>query len=358
MRILFINHSFPGLFASLAAALGADPGHDVFFASSSGRRERAIVGVRRIRLGANDARARTAGGELEGMVMAGRQALRPFAQLDRNGQSPDMVISSSSGGYSLFWDRAFPHAFRVSWTEATSAFPDPEQASEPVFTRNLVQCRQALSAHLAVTLTAGQPGILGKSLTHSVELPYAVDTERFVSDKVEPLVLDEQDVTALSEVLLLAVSRELAMGTKLEELLTGFLTSRPNCHVVLACDTMQTRTLARECRARLPKSLSLRLHVPGLLSLSQYRTLMRTALAFAYPPGVQVQATALLEAMSCGAALVLPHECQAFKILASGENVLFGDASSSQNYASALSALLEKRSVLRHIGYPVTGSRS
>ena len=349
MRILFINHSFPGLFASLASALAADPGHEVFFASSYGRQERPIPGVRKIRLGTNETRTRTASGELESMVMAGRLALRSFEQLTKNGLAPDMVVSSSSGGYSLFWDAAFPRAFRVSWTESVPVLPDRDTALEPVFTRHLVQCRQALSAHLVVSLTAGQPGILGNSLKTSVELPYAVDTERFASVQGSPLTMDEQEVAAFPELVLLAVSKRQTRDPYLARLLTALLAKRPLCHVVLFCDTMTTRALMKEYCARLPESIARSLHISGMLSLNKYKSLLGKAQALVYPPGCVPQATALLDAMSCGAALVLAGEGHIPRILKDGSNALV-NCQEAEDFAGRLSFLLDQGEKLRAIG--------
>ena len=351
MRILFINHSFPGLFASLASALAADSGHEVFFASSYGRQEIAIPRVRKIRLGTNEARTRTASGELESMVMAGRLALRSFEQLTKNGLAPDMVISSSSGGYSLFWDAAFPGAFRVSWTESVSVFPDAEKVLEPVFIRHLVQCRQALSAHLVVSLTAGQPGLLN-SLKNSVDLLYAVDTESFASAQDLPLILDEQNVATFPEFVVLAVSKRQTGDPYLARLLASLHASRPLCHVVLFCDTMTTRGLMKEYCARLPESIAKGLHISGMLSLNKYKSLLGKAQALVYPPGCVPQATALLDAMSCGAAIVLVENALLPSILRNGQNAfILKHCESPQDFAKAVGVLLENRELLRKAGY-------
>ena len=285
------------------------------------------------------------------MVMAGRLALRSFEQLTKNGLAPDMVISSSSGGYSLFWDTAFPGAFRVSWTESVSVLPDRDMALEPVFTRHLVQCRQALSAHLVVSLTAGQPGILGNSLKTSVELPYAVDTERFASVQGSPLTMDEQDVAAFPELVLLAVSKRQTWDPYLARLLTALLAKRPLCHVVLFCDTMTTRALMKEYCARLPESIARSLHISGMLSLNKYKSLMGKAKALVYPPGCVPQTTALLDAMSCGAALILTGEGHIPRILKNGSNALvLDDFQEAEDFAGSLSSLLDQGEKLRAIG--------
>ena len=251
----------------------------------------------------------------------------------------------------LFWDAAFPKAFRVSWTESVSVLPDRDMALEPAFTRHLVQCRQALSAHLVVSLTAGQSGILGNSLETGVELPYAVDTERFAGVQGSPLIMDEQDVAAFPELVLLAVSKRQAQDPYLSRLLASLLASRPFCHVVLFCDTMTTRALMKEYCANLPEGIARSLHISGMLSLNKYKSLMGKARALVYPPGCVPQATALLDAMSCGAALVLAGEGHIPRILKNGSNALVLDSSQeAEDFAGRLSSLLDQGEKLRAIG--------
>ena len=45
MRILFINHTFPGDLGPLLAAFAAQPGHEILFASCRGRRDFSVPGV-------------------------------------------------------------------------------------------------------------------------------------------------------------------------------------------------------------------------------------------------------------------------------------------------------------------------
>ena len=251
----------------------------------------------------------------------------------------------------LFWDAAFPKAFRVSWTESVSVLPDRDMALEPAFTRHHVQCRQALSAHLVVSLTAGQSGILGNSLETGVELPYAVDTERFAGVQGSPRIVEEQDVAACPELVLLAVSKRQAQDPYLSRLLASLLASRPFCHVVLFCDTMTTRALMKEYCANLPEGIARSLHISGMLSLNKYKSLMGKARALVYPPGCVPQATALLDAMSCGAALVLAGEGHIPRILKNGSNALVLDSSQeAEDFAGRLSSLLDQGEKLRAIG--------
>ena len=48
MRILFVNHTFPGDLGPLLAAFAAQPGHEILFASCRGRRDFSVPGVRHV----------------------------------------------------------------------------------------------------------------------------------------------------------------------------------------------------------------------------------------------------------------------------------------------------------------------
>ena len=349
MRILFINHTFPGLFAPLAAAFGAESRHEVLFASSYGRQDLTIPGVRKIRLGSNEARARTAAAEMENMLTAGRQALHSFEKLKETGFVPDMVLSSASGGYALFWETAFPDSFRVSWTESVPVMPDSRSASEPAFVRHLAQCRQAMGSTLSVCLTAGEQGFLSKRLRHAVELPYAVDTSRFVGGRFDPQIQNDLNVTEVPELLVLAVTRTQISSPELVQVLLHLCAVRPQCHVVLFCDSMATLNQMRTCCSELPDPLAGRLHVSGMLSLNRYRTLMTMASAVVFPPGSRIQDLTLLEAMSCGAVLVLAKGCSAASFLQHGDNVFLLGEQSAPDFVHALEALLKERELVRSV---------
>ena len=350
MRILFINHTFPGLFSSLAAAFGAESRHEVLFASSYGRRQEVTLpGVRKIRLSPHALRARTAAEELDNMMAAGRQALHSFEILRESGFVPDMVLSSSRGGYALFWGAAFPDSFRVCWTESCTSLPDAEAATDPFFARHLVLCRQVMDCDLVVALSAGQPGYLQDRLKHAVELPYAVNTRQFAPGNFEALEQDGLDLTALPELLVLAVSRTLAQSSTLSLLLEHLCTLRPRCHVLLFCDTLATQGNMRTLCPTLAAGRAGRLHVSGMLSLNKYKTLLSQAAAWVYPPDSRVQAVSLLEAMSCGAALILSKDSFASPLLQDGDNVLFLEEKGPREFARRLDGLLNQKNLLQKV---------
>ena len=99
MRILFVNHTFPGDLGPLLAAFAAQPGHEILFASCRGRRDFSVPGVRHVVLSPSRSRRLAgdgAGTSLDRAVEMGRQALQAFRLLRQSGFVPDMVLLSDS----------------------------------------------------------------------------------------------------------------------------------------------------------------------------------------------------------------------------------------------------------------------
>lgn len=99
MRILFVNHTFPGDLGPLLAAFAAQPGHEILFASCRGRRDFSVPGVRHVVLSPSRSRRLAgdgAGTSLDRAVEMGRQALQAFGLLRQSGFVPDMVLLSSA----------------------------------------------------------------------------------------------------------------------------------------------------------------------------------------------------------------------------------------------------------------------
>ena len=110
MRILFIHKFFPGQFAHLAAALAADPAHDVVFVSIAGGDH--IPGVKRRTIAAS--RTSSAGTHhylqaLEDAVLLGQAGYRECRILNREGFQPDVIYAHAGFGPGLYIKDAFPH---------------------------------------------------------------------------------------------------------------------------------------------------------------------------------------------------------------------------------------------------------
>ena len=155
MRILFVNHTFPGDLGPLLAAFAAQPGHEILFASCRGRRDFSVPGVRHVVLSPSRSRRLAgdgAGTSLDRAVEMGRQALQAFRLLRQSGFVPDMVLLSSALEQGLFLRDAFPDAFVACFAES---LPSDGLAGDcKGLVRHLLQCRQMQQSDLVIRLTA------------------------------------------------------------------------------------------------------------------------------------------------------------------------------------------------------------
>ena len=225
MRILFVNHAFPGTFGALASAF-ASAGHDVLFASGFRRREFSLPGVRHIVL-APPKESRASGAKchapgLEGALAAGGQALHAFVRLAEMDLAPDMVITSAVDGYGLFCGEAFPRAFRVAWTEAQAGIPGEKVRGETAFTRHLLQCRYAVDCHAFVCLGTGEQSQFAARLSCGLDVPYAVNSEWF-----------SPGAAGGPELVLFYSGRQSADRSLAA--VRGLLKARGRCHVAVLC---------------------------------------------------------------------------------------------------------------------------
>lgn len=269
MRILFINHTFPGDLGPLLAAFAAQPGHEILFASCRGRRDFSVPGVRHVVLSPSRSRRLAgdgAGTVLDRAVETGRQTLQAFRLLRQSGFVPDMVLLSSALEQGLFLRDAFPDTFAVCFAEGLPS--DGLAADGRGLVRHLLQCRQMRQSDLVIRLAAEaesrdleQRGV--------VTLPYPVDTDYFAPAGDGACRRAEGDGQVLCAV------RDAADAGRLLRLAENLLDQRPECRLTLLCESATGRERLAALATALPPGVSM----PERLSLRAYRDLLRTAAA-------------------------------------------------------------------------------
>lgn len=312
MRILFINHTFPGDLGPLLAAFAAQPGHEILFASCRGRRDFSVPGVRHVVLSPSRRRLAGdgAGTVLDRAVETGRQALQAFRLLRQSGFVPDMVLLSSALEQGLFLRDAFPDAFVACFAESLPS--DGLAGDGKGLVRHLLQCRQMRQSDLVIRLAAEaesrdleQRGV--------VTLPYPVDTDYFAPAGDGACRRAEGDGQVLCAV------RDAADAGRLLRLAEKLLDQRPGCRLVLLCESAAGRESLAELGASLPSGIE----VPERLSLKDYRDLLRTAAIITAPAAACLSAPVLLEAMSCGVVPVLAGDVSHWPLLHDGGGCLW-----------------------------------
>lgn len=319
MRILFINHAFPGLFGPLLHTFEEQGEHELCFASSYSRHRGGTSGVRHVHLGCSDARARCAEQEMQNLLSAGESARTSLEALRGEGFSPDMVVASTVGGYAYHWQECFPEAFRVSWSEDRCPGATAE-ISEQGMIRRLLQLRQALTSSLFVTLTAGCPSFIGRRLLNNTDLNHAVDTERFSPRRVERLVLEDVNLAAFEELVLFIVRKDSLEDPHLTSSMLTLIERRSRTHVVALCDGSTAMTTLRSFRRGLRPHLSERFTVLGAVCQDSYRDLLCLADMVVVPGSLP--SSAILDAMACRVAMVFFGTDPLSTYLRDGDNVI------------------------------------
>lgn len=312
MRILFINHTFPGDLGPLLAAFAAQPGHEILFASCRGRRDFSVPGVRHVVLSPSRRRLAGdgAGACLDRAVEMGRQALQAFRLLRKSGFVPDMVLLSSALEQGLFLRDVFPEAFVACFAESLPS--DGLAGDGKGLVRHLLQCRQMLQSDLVIRLAA-EAGTRDPEQRGAVILPYPVDTDYFA-----PLAPSGTTSPGAGARVLCAV-RDAADVWPMLRLAEALLAQCPDCRPVLLCESAAGRASLADLGTSLPPGIE----VPERLSLQAYRDLLRTAAVITAPAAACLSAPVLLEAMSCGVVPVLAGDAARWPLLRAGGGCLW-----------------------------------
>lgn len=321
MHILFCNNSFPGQFEALARCVAARPEHTVLFASSYGRRDFSIAGVRRVLLKASHERAPKGKDEClrqwAQAVAVGREARGAFAQLKRSGFEPDMALFTAGCGESLFLKEVFPASFRVAYLDldryAAENGQDEEKSVSAFLTRGLA----LFHGHAVFALSGDERGIPAFLRPVVGMVPPSVDTDFF---RPENAGLFGCDGFALSrETELVAIDME-GLSETAALPAARLLRERPKCHVLLVgrdragMDLGAFAEPARACPGRL--------HVQGMSGRTEYRDMLAASTVYVAPsPHSRVRE--LLEAVSCGALLLArPSAAPGTEALMPGKTML------------------------------------
>lgn len=313
MRILFVNHTFPGDLGPLLAAFAAQPGHEILFASCRGRRDFSVPGVRHVVLSPSRSRrlvGNGAGTSLDRAVEMGRQALQAFRLLRQSGFVPDMVLLSSALEQGLFLRDAFPEAFVACFAESLPS--DGLAGDGKGLVRHLLQCRQMQQSDLVIRLAA-EAGTRDPEQRGAVILPYPVDTDYFAPAGDGACRRAEGDGQVLCAV------RDAADAGRLLRLAENLLDQRPECRLTLLCESATGRERLAALATALPPGVSM----PERLSLRAYRDLLRTATVITAPEASCLSAPVLLEAMSCGVVPVLAGDAARWPLLRAGGGCLW-----------------------------------
>jgi len=342
VRILFINHVFPGQFGTLAASFARNTENEVFFMSGYSRRGFSLQGVKQIILPTLRDKKKNEKTDLsteaEKVLRTARQARKSFFLLRQNGFRPDMVVLNAAWAYWLYGPEIFPDAFVVSYLET---FPNPAPCEDHFnadFFQTLLQTRQILLSHLCISRTLGEESPYAQTLRTAVALPYPVDTEFFSpqigeelwADHESPIVFVSTDAESLDHLLMMTCT---------------VLTRLPKRRISLLISDAKLRGRAREKLQYKDLGSEQRLSLPEAMPLREYRNLLRTAAAVVFADS-RPRSDFLLEAMSCGAVVILCSTTDLPEVFQHGWNIIKLE---QQDLTTQLESLLLNHIFLREL---------
>ena len=347
----------------MAEHLAANPENEVLFASCHQRRGATVPGVRRIILRTEAARRSP---QEENCAQAWCRATLSgkggYAFLQRiNAEfQPHWVLSSASRGATFFVQRAFPQAFHVFYAGVGETNPQPADLAEDKKAELDMQCVQILQSRLCFVFSARQRAFFPPAIRANLRCatPW-VDTDWMCPDSTAVLRCEELEHVPGQELVSFDVRHfAAALAKDLRDLFVGLLAARPSCRVLVCFGGNPMRKLFEAWRPHLPDAMRRRLHLANFLPLAEYRNMFRVTRLHVCADAAPSPLPGCLEAMSCGAALMLPAPPASFVSLASGaaflkpgENMLPLPQNGPQEQLAAVLRALDRPDRLADLGF-------
>lgn len=355
MRILFCHENFPDRFGFMASYLAANPEHEVLFASRFQRRGLTLPGVRRVILKKGEPQCASEEQDYAQLwcrtALSGKSSYALLQRLNAAFQ-PHLVLTSASRGLTLFVRQAFPQAFQVFYVG--SGGRDRTEGGKLALA---VQGMQVLQSQLCFAFSEAQRKLFPAPLRPVIQVttPW-VDTDRMNPAAAEAFRCDGFAHDPGTELISwdmqhLAADREQSV----QQLLAGLLAARPLCRMAICCGGNPE---ARRLGTRLLQTPQAgRLHVTDFLRPEAYRDMVCASRLHICADTAESPLPGWREAMSCGAALMLPASAaQTSTFLRPGENMLPLPASGPEAQLSAVLRALERPESLDAVGRAARGA--
>jgi len=391
MRVLLVHQNFPGQFRNLVPALARDPANQVV-----GFGMRAYAGPAPIRMVRYDIGRQSSAAihpwvaELEAKVIRGEAAWRAALALKAEGFSPDVIYAHPSWGESIFLKDVWPEARLVLYCEFFYRHRGADVGFDPEFDDPSpdVACRLRMkNANNLLNLDIADGGI---SPTHWQRDTYpdavrpridvihdGIDTVRLRPDPQKRVTIEvgpdadnpggtpmsrQRIVLGRDDEVITFVNRNLEPYRGYHifmRALPEILRRRPKAHVLIVGGfdvsygprPPEGRTwrdiFLDEVKARLDRS---RVHYLGYVPYDVHVSVLQLSTVHVYLTYPFVVSWSLLEAMSCGAAIVASDTAPVREMIVDGETGRLVDFFSIDGLASAVDELLGDAAARRRLG--------
>ena len=350
MRFLFIHNNFPGQFVHIVREL-ARAGHEVVFLSQYAREDAVAEGVRRIPvprpvLNAGEIRSRSHKVARE-IFLTGEAYGRAMSELAASGFYPDVVCAHPGWGGSLYVPDVFPDAGYVVYGEwfytrgeLHRFFAGKRKDRPAAFAanrhRNLCQLDALRECDAVVCPTAWQMSQYPVEYAPRIRVLHdGIDTEFFSpappAERGRKVVVQGLELSALPEIVTYATrGMEPYRGfPQFFRSIPRILEARPDCHVVIMGNDSthysdpraDGRSWGDVMRSEVPVDAE-RVHFLRFGPYEEYRAVLRAASVHVYLTAPFVLSWSMLEAMSCGCAVVASATSPVREVVSHGANGL------------------------------------
>lgn len=385
LNILFVHQNFPGQFKHLAPALAAEPSNRVVALTMRDMPPRSWQGVRIVPYKAQRGSSRSVHpwvAELETKVIRGEACLQAAMALKREGFEPDVIVAHPGWGESLFLKDVWPRARLGMYcefyyrTEGADVGFDPEFGTGGEWAASRLRVKNANnllhfeSAAAGLAPTQWQASTFPEPFRSRISVAHdGIDTALVRPRADVQLALksarggtvtldrDSEVVTFVSRNLEPYRGYHVFMRA-----LPQLLAARPNARVLVVGGNEVSygspppgggtwrETMVREVRPRIGDADWARVHFMGKLDYEAFVALLQLSRVHVYLTYPFVLSWSLLEAMSCGCAIVGSDTAPVREAIREGETGVLTDFFDAGALARRVCELLDDQPLRQRLG--------
>ncbi len=373
MKILFVHQNMPGQYKYLCRSFAEDPNNTVVFVTKPKSAE--IPGVHKVEYKMR--RDPTPGIHhyiigVERAILQGQEVWRACKKLrDEEGFIPDVVVAHPGWGDTLYIKEVFPESPLLSFFEFyyhthgvdvnfDPAFPSGSDDAARVRTKNIVNLLNLECADWGVSPTFWQHSLHPEQFRNRISVLHdGVDTEYCTPKDDARVELTPGRFISRDDEIITYIARNF-------EPYRGFPTfmraaeilhkERPNCHIIAvgADEVSYGRKLPKgqTWRHIMMEQVTLdkdRITFTGNVPYASLIDLFRISSAHLYLTYPFVLSWSMLEAMSCGVAMVGSRTPPVQEVIRDGENGLLADFFSHEDVAAKIIRILESKDKMKQM---------
>lgn len=345
MRILFVHQNFPGQFKHLAPALAADPANEVRALGITAQSNHPRVRAHRYKpLRGSTPNIHPWVSDFETKTIRAEAAFRAALALRAQGFTPDVIIAHPGWGESLFLKEVWPDARLGIYCEFFYPLRGADVGFDPEFPvtdpgdacrlqlKNLNNLLQFETADAGLSPTHWQASTFPESFRPHISVIHdGIDTDTLAPNPAVTLTLNNSIKLTRGDEIITFVNRNLEPYRGYHQFmraLPAILKARPLARVLIVGGNSVSygakppagkswkQIYLDEVRGELDMS---RVHFLGAIDYAHFTALLQISTVHVYLTYPFVLSWSLLEAMSCGCAIVASDTQPLREVIQHGE---------------------------------------